>query len=319
MNIARSGLHNFIVCLGLAILAACGEERTVSAGALPAGTSPGGQQAYGAAHSGDLLNVAHGGLARGLSVLTFPQGKPVLNIPTVGSPTAVCSDASGNIWTVVGDHGRWSAYEYAHGGKTPIAKIGIPHAAAAEGCAIDPTTGDLAVVRLDSRLHAFADIWTGARKGKPASFPIAFTPTACTYDDNGNLFVDGWFGDTVLFELGELTKGANSFTSVTLNRVPQNYPGGIQWGGKYVALVDKPWVYRISVSGSTGKVVGRVFLKKVWAYAPMAIEDGVVVATTSALGSGNAVALWPYPGGGKLSKILAKYQDLVPGLAISVP
>jgi hypothetical protein len=306
--------------LGLTILAACGGEHNMGAEAVPAGSLAGKQQASGtAAYSTDLVYIAHGRQGRfshGLSILTFPQGKPVLRIATAGFPTAVCSDASGNIWAVVGNPSRWTAYEYAHGGKTPIEKIGIPHPHLASGCAVDPTTGNLAIVvgfYCGSGQCAYVDIWAGARKGKPASYPIAFTPRACTYDDDGNLFVDGYIGSTVTFGLAELAKGANSFRNVTLNKTPYNYPGGMQWDGKYLALVDKPWIYRIKMSGQTGEVVGRVPIKKLFYLSPLVIRDGLVVATTSA----HAVALWPYPAGGRLTKTLAQYQSDAPGLAIS--
>ncbi len=323
MSFARLGLA-LALCLVSAALDACGADRNLGASAMPAGTFAGKQRAGGTAgYSGDLLYIAHSGHHRFkglLSVLTFPQGKLVSTIPITRFATGICSDTSGNVWVIVADDNRRTAYEYAHGGTTPIAKIHILHSWTGNACAIDPTSGNLAIITGDRLGRNFADIYAGAREGKPASYPIPFTPTACTYDDGGNLFVDGAEGSTIFFKLGELAKGANAFANVTLNKAASWYPGGLQWDGKYLALVEPfrqqgPSIYRIKISGSGGDVVAVVRLDTLWSGSPLAIGDGTAVATAD---EGNVVAQWRYPAGGKRIKTLVHYEYGVSGLAISV-
>ena len=323
MNFARLGLI-VALCLVSATLDACGADRNLGSSAIPSDTFAGKQRAGDTAgFSGDLLYIAHSGHHRFhglLSVLTFPQGKLVSTIPIRRFATGICSDTSGNVWIIVADDNHRTAYEYAHGGTTPIATIHILHSRSGNACAIDPTSGNLAIITGDRLGRNFADVYAGAREGKPASYQIPFTPTACIYDDGGNLFVDGAHGSTIFFKLGELAKDANAFTNVTLNKAASWYPGGLQWDGKYLALVEPfrqqgPSIYRIKIAGSVGDVVGAVHLDTLWSGSPLAIGDGTAVATAD---EGNVVAQWRYPAGGKRIKTLVQYEYGVGGLAISV-
>ncbi|MFY9663102.1 MAG: hypothetical protein WAL67_00790 [Candidatus Cybelea sp.] len=323
MSIARLGLQVLALCGVSAALGACGGDRTLGAPAMPAGTFAGKQQAGSTAgYSGDLLYIAHSGHHRFhglLSVLTFPQGKLVSTISITRFATGICSDTSGNVWLIVVDHNRRTAYEYAHGGTTPITTLRILHSWSGLSCAVDPASGNLAIITGDRRGRNFADIYPGARKGKPASYPIPFGPTACTYDDSGNLFVDGAVGSTIFFKLAELPKGAHEFTDITLNKAASWYPGGMQWDGKYLALVEPfrqqgPSIYRIKISGSSGDVVGVVHLDALWSGSPLAIGEGRAVGTAD---EGNVVAQWRYPAGGKRIKTVVQYQYGIAGVAIS--
>ncbi|HEX3370694.1 MAG TPA: hypothetical protein VHS56_14035, partial [Candidatus Cybelea sp.] len=86
------------------------------------------------AKSDDLLYVASG---EQISVYTYPGGRLVGNIG--GAVGALCSDAAGDVFVV-----GYEILEYAHGVTQPIATLddyyNNPH-----GCAVDPTTGNLAV------------------------------------------------------------------------------------------------------------------------------------------------------------------------------
>jgi hypothetical protein len=325
-----------LACLGLAMLAGCSEERAIGGGVPPSGTGMSSQAPNGAsaasggasAASGDLLYVTtfekgRRGPRGVVSILTFPGGRPVANIFTAGFGTAACSDESGNVWVVVDQHSHWNAYEFAHGGTKPIAKIHIPHPNYASGCAVDPTTGNLAVlvgIEQGSGPRPAVDVWAGAREGTPAVYPIAFTPFAGAYDDGGNLFVDGYIGSTVFFEFAELAKGSSSFVNVTLDKRVGFYPGGVQWDGKYIALVPGPvrghsLIYRVKVAGTIGKVVGEVDVEHLSSMAAFSVKDGKVAATTGAYGG--VVTLTPYPAGGRPTKTLARLPFPAGGLAIS--
>jgi hypothetical protein len=257
-----------------------------------------------------------------LSVLTFPGGKPVATINLPGSfATAACADTSGNVWVVVGhksgNHNEYTAYEYARGGTMPIAKILILRAGdLTTGCAVDPTTGNLAVLTgfYEGSGPAHVDVWAGAHDGKPKRYPIDFSPIACGYDASGNLFIDGYVGSTVFFELDELPASGNSVQHVTTTGLYE-YPGGVQWDGKYLGVVSGKVLYRFTVSGHVAHVAGKVDLAKVEYGTPIAIADGSIAANSGSYG--RVLALWNYPAGGKPAKHLASFEYGARGLTVS--
>lgn len=307
------------------LLAGCGGSQT---GPPPAATL--NSAARAASSAGDLLYIAHDvrehGVYRGVvTVLTFPSGTAFATIPLDGFADGACSDASGNVWIVVGQQNhKYEAYEFAHGASKPIAKIAITHAHGIAGeCAIDPETGDLAVVVGAvncGSCHAGVDIWRGARKGKPETIAIPFTPVGCTYDDSGNLFVDGYVGSTVFFAFGELARGSESFRAVRLDKMPGGYPGGVGWDGSYVVILAEnvrrgPELYRVDVSQYMGHVSGVVHLKGLYYGGVFDVYGGSVVGSRG--NSGRMISLWPYPGGGKQTETLDHVAFAPRGLAIS--
>jgi hypothetical protein len=310
------GRYFLFTCVAGAILAGCGGSRDQAAlpGMLPSSLASGA--------TGDLLYVAHG-VTKGsnyygvLSVLTFPGGKPVATIALAGFGTGTCSDASGNVWVIVGHREgkryEYNAYEYARGGTTPIAKIFVRRSGdQATGCAVDPTTGNLAVLT-GFYGAAHIDVWAGAREGKPKRYPINFSPIACAYDASGDLFIDGYVGSTVFFELDELAAGADSAHYVKTSFF--QFPGGIQWDGEYLGVLSGTVLYRLTVSGYVAHVAGKVDLAKAASASPVAIADRSIAANSG--GYGHILALWNYPAGGKPAKRLARLENGARGLTIS--
>jgi hypothetical protein len=75
-------------------------------------------------------------------VYTYPKGK-VVGFLSGFSPRGLCSNQNGDVFVA----SRYGVYEYPHGRAKPIAIIAVQYP---EGCSLDPTTGDLAVVNEDS-------------------------------------------------------------------------------------------------------------------------------------------------------------------------
>lgn len=261
-----------------------------------------------------------------IEVLTFPQGKPYATIHLHGFANGLCTDASGNVWAVAGEKHDWQAYEYAHGGTTPILRIRIKNAHSyAEGCAIDPGSGDLAVLTgayEGSGIRSYAYIWKGAKPGKPASYPLTFTPAACAYDATGNLFIDGWIGSTVFFALDKLAKGSNAVMKVAIDKALYGYPGGVEWDGTYIDAVSVSRkshgtaIFQMQVSGYSAHVAGIVRPKSLYYSTPFYLTGGFVVGSSGS--SGQDVAYWSYPGGGKPIATLDTLQYGIHGVAVSV-
>jgi hypothetical protein len=266
----------------------------------------------------------HSGYRSTLAAYAFPNGRAVYSLSLHGRGSGLCSDTSGNVWAVMTTGKQHTAYEYAHGGKTSIASIHIGDGRGSVGdCAVDPTTGDLAVLGQDagSGTDGYVKIWRGAQ-GKPAIYPIGFEPTACAYDASGNLFVDGFVGSTVVFDLAELVMGAKSFDSVRLTRGGDFYPGGLAWDGTYLDVVTqgrapRASLFRVAVTRSRGHVVDVVLLNGLYVTALIAI-DGKTIAGTSGQ-DGHIVSMWPYPSGGKPTKNVAQYRSGPSAITISVP
>ena len=306
-------------CVAGTMLAGCEGSRDLvaSPGMLPSSIASGA--------NGDLLYVAHGEKTGSsyfgiLSVLTLHRGKPVATITLPGFGTGTCADASGNVWVVVGRKARkqyeYDAFEYARGGTTPIAKIVIPRTGGVTtGCAVDPTTGNLAVLTgfYQGSAPAHIDVWAGARESKPKRYPIDFSPIACGYDASGNLFIDGYVGSTVFFELDELPAGGSSTQHVKTSFY--QFPGGIQWDGKYLGVLSGTVLYRLTVSGYVAHVAGKVDLAKAEAGSPVAIAGRSIAANNG--GYGNGLSLWRYPAGGKPAKHLAHLEYPARGLTVS--
>jgi hypothetical protein len=257
----------------------------------------------------DLLYVAANddGL---LYVITYPQGRLAgeVELPYTLDRGSICSDGSGDIF--VPDEGE--IVEYAHGGTQPIATLS--DADWANGCAVDPTTGNLAVTNSsESGYRGNVAIYAGAQ-GEPTYYSDSdmYYYNFCGYDDHGNLFVSGSPSG-----LAELPSGSGTFINITLNK--NLYGNQVQWDGKYITLQTKDWIYRISVSGSAGRIVGRTLLKGLNPNngAQSWIQGNTAIAPDGR--NSNRVGFWKYPRGGKALTLvhLGRFAEVV-GVTVSV-
>jgi hypothetical protein len=291
-----------------ALLAACGTAQP--------GVNPGALQPQSAVRvpnhgtSGALLYVAGSHVVR---VFTYPGGAPTGSSNTPGAVNGICSDASGDVFITEAPKksshsGTGYVEEYAHGGTSPIASLEVPTGEMPMDCSSDATTGDLAVTEQKSSNYAPSVAIYSRGSGTPKILrtdAIGADPQ-CGYDDAGNLFVTS--GGNVG---AELAIGKSSFTTVTLDRTL----GGVkhaQWDGKYFALesfhsrhnnheIIEEWIYRVAVSGSTGKIVGITKFNN-WPEKVSGsswIDGGTIVGTPSA-----EIAFWKYPDGGKAAKVI---------------
>lgn len=320
MNTSRLRLYPLLLA---AVVGAGGCGGSLAQGGLGAP-----QQAHMASGTGgDLLYVAHaqgeGSRATGfVTFYTFPQGQKVATISGIGFPSGVCADSSGNVWVLAVLQNVWSAYEYAHGSTAPVARIRIRNPNVAAGCAVDPTSGDLAIftgVKGQGVRRPLVEIWRGAREGKPARYPLKFTPVAGTYDASGNLFVDGYLGGNQQFDFAELAKGSNAFAMVKIDKHTE-FPGGVEWDGRYVTVEtgglgrNRPVVFRLTVSGNHATVVGITHPAHIHFESPFVVADGFLAAVSG--GNGRRVSLWSYPDGGEPTEI-AHFAYTPRGLAVS--
>lgn len=266
----------------------------------------------------NLLYVT--GACGGTCILSYPKGKVVSALSVAGA--SLCSDKSGNVFmpTSTGSS-KAVVYEFAHGGTQPIATLNLS-GILAEGCAVDPKSGDLAVTYLCS----------GCNYGPVAIFPNAQgTPSVysqsgvflsyCGYDGKGNLFADGNGGNG--FALLELPSGGSTLGQISVSQSIST-AGAVQWDGTDLAIEDltNPAIYRFTISGSTATLAGTVTLKGAGSYvAPSWIQGGTVLVPFGGTSySPQYVGYWKYPSGGNAKKVVKKHLDAtgIAGVTVSV-
>jgi hypothetical protein len=253
--------------------------------------------------SAGVLIYATGGCG-GTCVLSYPEGKVVGSLGVQGN--GACSDANGNVFIT----SSATVTEYAHGGTSPINTLSLP-GGTAQGCSVDPTTNDLAVVFVGNGkdIAIFAN-----EQGSPSLYQSTLNSSYCGYDASGNLVVDGYYNGEYI-GLSELPMGSSTFTRLTINGTLDDPPMQVQWDGHYVSYESAQRgnvrVQRLSVSGSTATVVHTIHLRRITARATQSWTYGnvIVVPYGAAAGGGieNKVGVWKYPKGGNP---IDKYTNL---------
>ena len=117
------------------------------------------------ATSENLLYVSDIGTNE-VDVYPYPSGSLVGKLSGFGSVAGLCANKAGDVF-VVDEAGP--VQMFAHGGTSPIRKLtttGAPY-----GCAVDPTTGNLALTNLSSYLYGTIAIYPKAN-GTPSSTRI---------------------------------------------------------------------------------------------------------------------------------------------------
>lgn len=244
-----------------------------------------------------------------VDVFTYPLGEAAGVLQQFHDPAGICSDKAGHVWVVNAPN---RIFKYAHGGQQPEWALVDANALRFQACAVDPTSGDLAITDAGRAGQAGSVVIYTGGKGTPRRFRSRDLSGVffCAYDDRGNLFADG-LSDGYRFHLVELAHGDRKLRLIKVDQ-RVGFPGAVAWDGKYLALGDRspkdgrsPVIYQISVSGSRGTVAGKTRLRESCDLLGFAIPK---------LGSGkgnpqgthvvapdvceNAVRLYEYPDGG---------------------
>jgi hypothetical protein len=256
-------------------------------------------------------------------VYSYPHGKLVRVLSGFEFPAGICPDRSGNVW--IANFSGTTLVEYAHGGDKPIATLNAPKGFSPQECAIDPTTGNLAVVGFYRASPSTPDtvfVYAGGA-GTPIVHATPFADISfAAYDNKGNLFVDGVNNNTSPpFVLAELQKRATHFKAISFgsSSPPSIYPGPIRWDGKYLA-VGSPYrgFVRYAIRNYTAIQQGTVQLSDVSSTFNAWIQ-GSTVAAVNIVGSYPPVQVYNYPAGGKPIRIIsAGFSGKPYGLAVSL-
>ena len=273
-----------------AILAGCGNASPAPGRVVPYSR----QKSWmlpGAQKQQSLLYISNQGNGS-VTVYTYLNGGGLVLVGTLtgfSKPTGMCTDSAGDVW--IPDYGTGALYEYAHGGTTPIDVIkqhtGLPY-----DCAVDPTTGNLAVANQHPNAKygakGLVDVYPlkGAKGGGSYSTASGFRNVYfVAYDNKSNLYLDaapcppsgcGSLNSKPAYRgrpqarpqlynpgLFELSKGGSFFSQLAISGATLNSPSAINWIKPTLLLGDQNLegqgtngAYKLLVSGSTATVVG---------------------------------------------------------------
>ncbi len=242
-------------------------------------------------------------------------------------PLGLCSDAVGNVY--VADFRGNEIYQFAHGSTTPVATA-YDYYGRPDGCAVDPSTGNVAVTNTVT-IYAPGDllIFSGGLNGTQTDISgsnialDSFDPPA--YDPNGNLFFEG---DTYSAQASFVELPAGSITLKILRGLSIVESAGSQWDGSHIAAADQNYgnsglsaIYSVKVSGSTVKIVHKTVLTDTCSsgdyialYQPFVGgikgKPNTIVAGNTAVECSYRLDFWSYPKGGNPKRVMP--ADIAP-------
>jgi hypothetical protein len=282
------------------LLSACAGDRQIG---LPSGvsqplpaTARHGSWMSPSAKTADLLVY----IADGQEVDAYDyKTHALLGHLAIDGANTLCSDKSGNIWTSTSNRNGSQMLEYAPGGTQPIAEL---FSYAPIGCAVDPKSGDLAVVTGgDATGKQNLEIYHQAQ-----GLPQTYSYTAlrfwnyCAYDNNGNIVIQGYArkqSDPVAY--AELQNGHTKLIPVDISTTDAD-TAGIQWDGKYflVGYNYDNTLHRYSVHDGQATEIdeiqlaaGQLHLQQFW------LHHDTLVAVTAYFDGNDTVGGFPYPAG----------------------
>jgi hypothetical protein len=289
-----SSLKRCAFSIAVVALAGCGLARSqsVTQNAIP--QVPRAEQGRSwmlpEAKSDNLLYVSSLGEVYAYS---YPKGKLVGAVFQGGS---ICPDNNGHVWVTTAN----TIVEYAHGGTTPIAILKVRKSEGGVGaCAVDPTSGDLAVDGSAAKVFVFANA-----AGKPKMYRLKLdSATFCGYDNKGNLFVSGYgHNGSKTFGVVKLQKGTGKFRTISFEASGSFYgyePEPVQWDGRYVAIGNPIAVARYDVRGFTAVAKDTTSFDELHQLGNFWIQGGkIVVVNLGGEGSIPPVQIDSYPAGG---------------------
>jgi hypothetical protein len=249
-------------------------------------------------------------------VYSYPQRQLVGTLPNLSGAAGECTDAAGDVFiTTANQSGSGTIYEYTHGGTSAVETLTDP--GEANGCAVDPKTGNLAVANSRDESNPYypyrGDLAVYSRaRGSPKMHysrdPAIAGFDFCGYDDKGDLYLSA--GDEYQIAnplLVRLPSGGTGFERIALNVLLYSDQGGasVQWDGRHMAVSSSErgqpmLVYRLRISGKAATVIGKTELEsrtdvyngQIWIQGKTVIGFGPYKR-----GYENAY-FWPYPAGG---------------------
>jgi hypothetical protein len=211
----------------------------------------------------------------------------------------------------VGGNTRITEYKVP---QTPIKTLSVAYSFPSS-CAMD-AGGDLAV----GILYGTSTSGSGGQvvifKNASGSGTVYTTPLDEEffdgYDNQGNLFADGFTGDRSGFALVELPKGSTKFETIKTSNTVE-FPGSVQWDGTYLTVFDQEAnaMYQYTVSGTNATLKGTVSFAGSRDCAQTWIVQGIVYCADAGNNDGE---VFKYPAGGSIVATFTGNFDLPLGV-----
>jgi hypothetical protein len=227
----------------------------------------------------------------------------IFHYPTKDSQTGTLNNVGGqgctNVLHGYGKRTFWVITSSTDIGEYVVPKKQIKTLTVSDGsmpssCAMN-NAGDLAVGILDGPSTGDVLIYKNASgTGTFVKSPLA-REYFDGYDPNGNLFFDG-FTNASAFQLDELPNGSSKVQTITTSNTIQ-FPGSVQWDGKYLTVFDQlaNAMYQYTVSGTKATLKGTISFTGSGDCAQTWIAKGVVYCGDAFNDNGEVFA---YPAGG---------------------
>lgn len=272
--------------------------------------------------SEDLLYVTNKNSE--VTIYNFETRALVGVITSLQQPLGECVDAKGNVY--VADYTAQEIVEFAHGGTKAIEKLN-DHPDSPYACAVDPTTGNLAVANDDGGSSGNIAIWSGSSRTTYTDSKIgAFA--GCAYNSSGALLASSLsnrYPYTTYFAW--LPRGGHALANIDIPgpSASRKWLGilGVQWDGKFFAL-DDGRIYRIALLHGQAYYIGST-QPRPGSDGPYAFYDSnskdqatQAVGGVDSIEYGDSVDYWPYPAGGYATTEITHGIDGAFGVAISL-
>jgi hypothetical protein len=298
-------------CAVAGLLTGCGELQPRTAWE----PIPRGQAIAASAHIGqswmlpeakgeDLLYVSFGQV----NVYSYPKTKLVGVLRGLHSTGDACSDDRGNVWII---QNETTLLEYAHGSRRPIYALGVPVGMNAAGCAVDPTSGNLAVIgNTSARKPGTIAVYPGA-SGTPTLYKWKYLAYSGTYDTNGDLFIDGaGYNESPEFAAAELHKGSDRLKLVSFGSQTYSlcfYPGPVRWDGTHLVVGCANEYSAWTIHDNTATPAGGAFFNNAYQLNDLWIAGSrVIVSSSEGSGSIPPIQIYKYPAAGNPIKVITQ-------------
>lgn len=268
----------------------------------------------------NLLYVANDYYYTGVTIYKLGSGELVGRLG-VSNSNGICNDRSGDIYVTAFEY---SIYEFSHRGTQYKKSLYFPGSYIG-ACSVDQITGNLAVLDYAEGVFLYS---------KALGMPTNYKNNniggyeSLTYDDRGNLFVDGGRGTGAL-QLAELPKGGTTLNTIKLNST-ETFPRALAWDGQYLAIGDEKTasIQDFALSGSSATLKRTVTLDNVVTLTGFTISPfgyskdsfpgpkEIIAADLNDFARLGYVRYWRYPRGG--TPIATIYRQVRQPIGVAV-
>ena len=335
-------------CVAAAILAGCGGSQPPigAPGAMHESPAIPSHANHSASSTGSDLLYASGGTGTkgAVYVYSYPQGDLVQTLTGLIVPGGECVDASGDVFITAYANPSFTSskiFEYVHGGKTPLATLNDP--GIANGCAVDPRSGNLAVSNGQDASNPYGNygdiaIYSQAQGSPTMYYSSHYAFGFCGYDNAGNLYLAATKAYDRRPQLVRFSEGSASFVPIKVRKpiyAYDEFTPSVQWNGSSMTISSTTAmgarsgasgtisIYALKISADKAavssitklKVKGNAHTGQSW------IFDGAVAGIYYNKDWGN-VGIWSYPGRGnpiqKITKIANLGTAILRGVTVSI-